>query len=119
MRKFQEVDSVLTRDYRESTEKSINGLIVHQLGPVTYQVKVGDMIWKRHIYQLQDRKPTVSVDNQYSFDGGDVNLPLIVSLPPLSAVEHQQESSPATSLGTSPKTVVKTPVRAELAHLRV
>ena len=67
------------------------------------------LIWKRHIDQLRDREPTVSVDNQHSFDGGHFALPLKISLPSLNAAKHQQKSSPAMSMGTSPKTVVKSP----------
>ena len=49
IRMFQEGDSIWTRDYRGVPEKWVHGIIVHQLGPVTYKVKVGDLIWKRWV----------------------------------------------------------------------
>ncbi|XP_053395713.1 uncharacterized protein K02A2.6-like [Mercenaria mercenaria] len=73
IRTFQEGDSVWIRDYRQSTEKWVDGIIVHQLGPVTYKVKVGDLIWKRHVDQIRMREPDVIVDNQCS-------VPMVTSI---------------------------------------
>ena len=81
VRTFQEGDTIWTRDYSDSIEKWVDGIIVHQLGPVTYQVKVGDLIWKRHIDQISAREPTVTTVNQRLSDGGDYDLPLMIPLP--------------------------------------
>ena len=113
---FQEGDSIWTRDYRGFSEKWVHGIILHQLGPVTYKVKVDDLVWKRHVDQIHHREPSVTVDISRSFNGGDIDFPHLVPLPPTYVAEHQQEeSSPAvTSSGHSPEPVVQTPVRDKL-----
>ena len=58
---FQEGDSIWTRD-RGFSEKWVHGFILHQLGHVTYKVKVGDLVWKRHIDQIHPREPFVTVE---------------------------------------------------------
>ena len=112
VRMFQEGDSIWTRDYRGFSEKWVHGIILHQLGPVTYKVKVGDLVWKRHVDQIHPREPSVTVDSSRSFYGGDIDFPQLVPLPPTHIAEHQQEeSSPAvTSSGHSPEPEVQTPV---------
>ena len=114
VRSFQEGDSVWVEDYRASSEKWINGTIVHQLGPLTYKVKVGDLIWKRHIDQIRSREPSVTVP--HAVNGGGLDLPLFVSLPPVHVAErHNEKSVPTVSSGNSPTPVAKTPVRDKLA----
>lgn len=53
-REIEVGEPVLARDYRQRKETWIAGVILKSLGPVTYQVQVGDLIWKRHIDQLRD-----------------------------------------------------------------
>ena len=116
VRTFQEGDTIWTRDYRDSAEKWVDGIIVHQLGPVTYKVKVGDLIWKRHIDQITARETTVTTTNKWSSDGGDYDLPPMISLPPVNAAEHQPDiSAAAYSCEKSPTVCSKSPVRADLA----
>jgi hypothetical protein len=51
-RNFAVGDPVLVRDYRGQKESWCRGVVTRKLGPVTYQVQVGDFLWKRHIDQL-------------------------------------------------------------------
>ena len=51
-RRFTVGDVVLARDYFDKKNKWKRGVIVAQLGPVTYRVQIGELIWKRHINQL-------------------------------------------------------------------
>ncbi|XP_045188111.1 uncharacterized protein K02A2.6-like [Mercenaria mercenaria] len=111
IRTFQEGDSVWIRDYRQSTEKWVDGIIVHQLGPVTYKVKVGDLIWKRHVDQIRMREPEVIVDNQCSVTNGDFNLP--IPLTSLNGNQAYDETSPDASAGISSETSVRTPIQAK------
>jgi hypothetical protein len=46
-------EPVLAKDYRMRKETWIPGVIVRVLGPCTYMVQVGDLLWKRHIDQLR------------------------------------------------------------------
>ena len=43
---------VLMWVYRNSKTKWVIGEVVKKIGPVTYHVKVGNKIWKRHIDQM-------------------------------------------------------------------
>jgi hypothetical protein len=52
-REIENGEPVLVKDYRDN-EKWIRGVIVNKLGPVTYQVQVGNLLWKRHIDQTRD-----------------------------------------------------------------
>lgn len=45
-------DVVLARDYINKQNKWKRGVILRKLGPVTYKVQVGELVWKRHINQL-------------------------------------------------------------------
>ena len=50
--KYRTIDvgsTVLVRDYRLHSDRYSTGTVVHQLGPVTYQIQVGDQFWKRQI----------------------------------------------------------------------
>ena len=46
-------EPVLARDYRRQKETWIAGVVSKKLGPCTYSVLVGDLVWKRHIDQLR------------------------------------------------------------------
>ena len=46
-------DPVMFRDYRDRKRPWIKGVIQDRLGPVTYQVMVGNLFWKCHVDQLQ------------------------------------------------------------------
>ncbi|CAC5384112.1 unnamed protein product [Mytilus coruscus] len=54
-------EPVLVRDYRDNN-KWKQRVIVHKLGPVTYQVQVGDLVWKRHIDQIREFVPQENKD---------------------------------------------------------
>ena len=44
--------SVLVRDYRKNKDKWMNGTIEKQLGPVSYEVRMDEGLWKRHADQM-------------------------------------------------------------------
>ena len=46
-------EPVMVKDYRDRKRPWIQGVIQDRLGPVTYRVLVGDLLWKRHIDQLR------------------------------------------------------------------
>ena len=46
-------EPVMVKDYRDRKRPWIHGVIQDRLGPVTYRILVGDLLWKRHIDQLQ------------------------------------------------------------------
>ena len=52
-RNFLPGDPVMVRDYRDRKRPWILEVIQDRLGPVTYQVMVGNLFWKRHVDQLR------------------------------------------------------------------
>jgi hypothetical protein len=54
MRTFTEGQSVLARNYTSAGPKWLTGVIIKQTGPVSYQVRVKQMIWRRHTDQLRE-----------------------------------------------------------------
>ena len=48
-RVFQPGDPAMVKDCLNCNRPWIKGVIQHLLGPVTYQVMVGDLFWKRHV----------------------------------------------------------------------
>ena len=47
------IDPVMVRDYQDRKRQWIKGVIQDRLGPVTYQLMVGNLFWKRHVDQLR------------------------------------------------------------------
>ena len=43
----------MVRDHRNHKPPWIKGVIQDCLGPVTYKVQIGDLLWKRHVDQLR------------------------------------------------------------------
>ncbi|CAC5381590.1 unnamed protein product [Mytilus coruscus] len=72
-------EPVLVRDYRDNN-KWKQGVIVHKLGPVTYQVQVGDLVWKRHIDQIREFVPQENKDipNILENTKSDIDTELII-----------------------------------------
>ncbi|CAC5419148.1 unnamed protein product [Mytilus coruscus] len=72
-------EPVLVRDYRDNN-KWKQGVIVHKLGPVTYQVQVGDLVWKRHIDQIREFVPQENKDipNILENTNSDIDTELII-----------------------------------------
>lgn len=54
MREFAVGQKVAVRDYRSKPHKWVTGIIHAKTGPLSYQVKVGGQIWRRHCDQLKD-----------------------------------------------------------------
>lgn len=50
---FEIGEPVMAKDYQAQKSKWTQGVIQDQIGPVTYQVQVGDLFWKRHLDQLR------------------------------------------------------------------
>ncbi|CAC5392592.1 unnamed protein product [Mytilus coruscus] len=78
-REIAKGEPVLVRDYRDNN-KWKQGVIVHKLGPVTYQVQVGDLIWKRHIDQIREFVPQENKDipNILENTKSDIDTELII-----------------------------------------
>ncbi len=57
VRQFRTGDLVWAQDYSSRSSKWTEGVIDSVLGPVTYQVRVENYLWKRHIDQLKARIP--------------------------------------------------------------
>ena len=51
---FEVGEPVMAKDYRNRGSVWTKGVIQDRLGPVTYQVEVGKLLWKRHIDQLRE-----------------------------------------------------------------
>lgn len=67
-RSIEVVSTVLVRDNRINSDRYSLDKIVHQLDPVTYQVQVGDLFWKRRIDQIKisPNSETTCTENQES-----------------------------------------------------
>jgi hypothetical protein len=65
---------VMVRDYRGSKVSWIRGRIVRKLGPVTYRVNNGGMMWKRHIDQIRN------CDVLCEFENSEMRLPALFPL---------------------------------------
>ena len=50
---FEIGEPVMAKDYQAQQSKWTRGVIQDHIGPVTYQVQVGDLFWKRHLDQLR------------------------------------------------------------------
>ena len=61
-------ETVLVRDYRKNQSTWVRGVLVKKLGPCTYSVLVGSLIWKRHIDQIRQAVNDIPLDDQQSPD---------------------------------------------------
>ena len=73
-KEFQEQETVWARNYRGS-EKWLPGVIDKKTGPVSYQVQVKGMRWRRHAEQLRKRDQEQSPEP-------DAEEPILVPDPP-------------------------------------
>lgn len=67
----------MLQDYRKSADHTV----VNQLGPVTYEVKVGDLIWKQYVDQICAQETDFPTGNQCSVSDGDLCLPVTMTVP--------------------------------------
>ena len=91
MRVFEVGKSVVVRNFRGG-EKWVPGVIVQQLGPLTYLIDVSQgRVWKRHVDHMKvyDRKP-----NEYDDSDSVVDDGMNESLSPLSTPELVPPTSP-------------------------
>lgn len=85
-------DQVMVRDYRGRKETWTPGVLVRRLGPLTYQVQVDELLWKRHIDQLracfsdQHLYSEITTPGVQSFPA---ELPLEVHLPSFAAIPQE------------------------------
>ena len=81
-REIENGEPVLEKYYRDNG-KLIRGVIVNKLGPVTYQVQVGNLLWKRHLDQIRDYHAydqQENIDNkpeQYNKIQPDIDMELL------------------------------------------
>ena len=53
-RGFEIGEPLMAKDYRNRGSTWTKGVVQDRLGPVTYRVQVGKLLWKRHIDQLRE-----------------------------------------------------------------
>ena len=52
-RTFEVGEKIMAKDYRDGKERWTPGVVAQEITPnVTYQIRVGDKLWKRHTDQL-------------------------------------------------------------------
>ena len=107
VRLFQEGDKVWVKDYRKSTENWVDAIVVNQLGPVTYQVKVDDLIWKRHVDQIRKRKVSVRSEKQ---ENGNFDYSQVVCVPDSANTTEPDSSTMGEQVSV---TETRTPLKHE------
>ena len=98
-RNFLPGDPVMVRDCRDRKRPWIKGVIQDRLGPVTYQVMVGNLFWKRHVDQLRslagskvadtESKAEIPLDDAYP----EVTPLLHPEQPPIESTDSQADST--------------------------
>ena len=98
-RNFLPDDPVMVRDYQDCKRLWIKGIIEDRLGPVTYQVMVGNLFWKRHVDQLRslagskvadtESKAEIPLDDAYP----EVTPLLHPEQPPIESTDSQADST--------------------------
>ncbi len=87
-RKFEPNESVWARNYA-TTRKWLKGVITEVVGPLTYRVKVGEKLWKRHVDQLRIRAGSSSeviddnAEDNHKFDEFQTGPPAQQQPPPV------------------------------------
>ena len=97
----------MVKDYRACQSKWTRGVIQDRIGPVTYQVQVGDLFWKRHLNQLRSIAGS-KVADQFPTDQTDPeHLDPLPSLIPQQSRQRPKVLScdPASSTPDSPSPV--------------
>ena len=107
VRLFQEGDKVWVKDYRKSTENWVDAIVVDQLGPVTYQVKVDDLIWKRHVDQIRKREVSVRSEKQ---ENGNFDYSQVVCVPDSANTTEPDSSTMGEQVSV---TETRTPLKHE------
>jgi len=88
-RKLEPNQTVWARNYA-SNRKWLKGVIIDVVGPLTYRVKVGEKLWKRHIDQLRRRVGNSSEETDENIDEDDHNWDGFKSDPPAQPVQPAQ-----------------------------
>ena len=96
---FQEQEEVWVRDYRGTT-KWVPGIIVKKTGPVSYRVKVREMVWRRHAEQLRPR-------NKESYPATVTSDPTEIELIP----GEPKHTEPPTNIVRRPTRISRPPQR--------
>ncbi|XP_064477677.1 uncharacterized protein K02A2.6-like [Ornithodoros turicata] len=101
---FELGQHVSVRDYR-GTDKWTTGLVLRRHGPLSYEVKVGDKIWRRHIHQLKpgtcERQDAREENCRPPSNDSVAPEPMVADRP------HQPEAevTPPSGLHTTPENV--------------
>lgn len=111
-RSFRQGDLVPVKDYR-GNQGWIGGKIKCRNGPVSYEVQVGDAVWRRHIDQLRDSRVIESTPHPKPF--GNQPTREEPQLNPVSperpGVPGHEETSQATTRGVVHPADASTPAR--------
>ena len=85
----------MVKDYRNCGSAWTQGVVQNRLGPVTYRVQVGKLLWKKHIDQLRELAGSKVVDVE----------PKSCELPEIDLPEtlHVDVSMPVPTQGPSPQ----------------
>ena len=98
-RNFLPGDPVIVRDYRDRKCLWIIGVIQDRLGPVTYQVMVGNLFWKRHVDQLRSLADSKVADTESKVEiplndaYPEVTPSLYPEQPPIESTNSQADST--------------------------
>jgi len=88
----------MAKDYRNLGSAWSKGVVQDRLGPITYQVQVGKLLWKRHIDQLRELAGSKVADVEpKNCELPEVDLPetLDASMPaPTKDPSSQEQSVP-------------------------
>ena len=85
-RNFLPGGPVMVRDYRDRKRPWIKGVIQDRLGPVTYQVMVGNLFWKRHVDQLRSLAGSKVADTE-----SKAEIPLDDAYPEVTPLFHPEQ----------------------------
>lgn len=115
-REFKVGDRVLFKMYRLNKSSWEKGEVVARLGPLTYHVKSGELIHKRHVDQIiLDTTAPVAVGELRKYSGGAKEQGLVMSQvqsptsPPPSAISERESNPVQTASSLDVGTAVPPP----------
>ena len=118
-RKNREIEvgkPVMARDYRQQKKSWINAVVIKKLGPVTYLVQVGDLVWKRHIDQLRNLDGHL-LEQDSEIESREYDLPQPIPMEcPLPIPETKEESHLESDMAQTSKQVPANLEGANVEH---
>ena len=106
-RGFEVGEPVMVKDYHNCGSAWTKGVVQDRLGPVTYRVQVGKLLWKRHIDLLQELADSKVADVEPESYELPETLDAIVPVP-MQEASPQQQSVP-NEKSTTPMVEVPSP----------